>query len=59
MTLLVINGRRSPWSGEGSMPQCRECQGQEAGMGGFLSRERWGEIGGFQGKPGKEVTFEM
>jgi hypothetical protein len=24
MALLVLNGRRGPWSCEGSMPQCRE-----------------------------------
>jgi hypothetical protein len=24
MTLLGLNGRRSPWSYEGSVPQCRE-----------------------------------
>ena len=43
--LVIINGRRGPWSCEVSMPQCR-------GMPGLGSRNRWvgeqGEgIGGF------------
>jgi hypothetical protein len=39
-----------------------ECQGQEAGVDGFVSRGR-GEVivGGCfsEGKPGKGITFEM
>jgi hypothetical protein len=38
--MSVINGRRGPWSCEGSMPQCRGCQGQEVGVGGLVSRGR-------------------
>ena len=55
---MVINGRRGPWSYEGPMPHYR-------GMPG--SGSRWakeegeaGEDRGFsEGKPGKEITFEM
>jgi hypothetical protein len=37
-----------------------ECQGQEAGVGGLVSRRRGERIEGFQrGKPGKGITFEM
>ena len=42
------------------MPQCRECQGQEAGVGGLGStREGGGDRGFSEGKLGKEITFEM
>ena len=43
-------------------PSVGECQDQEAGVGGLLSRERREGIGGgcfLEGKPGKEITFEM
>jgi hypothetical protein len=33
MALLGINGRRGPWSCEGSMPSVRECHGAEEGVG--------------------------
>jgi hypothetical protein len=48
---LVINGRRGPWSCEGSMPQCRGMlgpgswsewvgeQGEREGDGGFSEEE--------------------
>ena len=52
---MVIKGRRGPWSCEGSMPQCREMPGQEAGVGGLMSRGS----GFLEGKPGKEITFEI
>jgi hypothetical protein len=57
MVLLVIIGRRSPWSYEGSMPQCK-------GMPGPGSRSGWvgeqGEDRGvFKEKPGKGIIFEM
>jgi hypothetical protein len=43
-------------------PIVGECQGQEKGVGGLLSRGR-GEGGGdrgcLEGKPGKGATFEM
>ena len=43
-------------------PSVRECQGQEAGVGGLGSRGRRERIGGecfLKGKPGKGITFEM
>ena len=39
--------RSSPWSCEGSMPQCRGMPGQEMGKGGLVSRGREERIGGF------------
>jgi hypothetical protein len=36
-----------------------ECQGQEAGVGGLVSRGRGGDRGFAEGKPGKRITFEM
>jgi hypothetical protein len=71
MALLGINGRRSLWSCEGSMPQCRgigECQGREVGVYGWVrgntlieAGEGGDEIGSFwgRGRLGKGVTFEM
>jgi hypothetical protein len=41
------------------MPQYRECQGQEVGVGGLVSRERGEDRGGLEGKLGKRITFEM
>jgi hypothetical protein len=39
-------------------PSVRECQGQEAGVSGLVSRRRG--IGEFsEGKPGKRITFEI
>jgi hypothetical protein len=56
----VIIGRRGPWSCEDSMPQYRQCQDQEVGVGGLESWGRWGEGRGFsEGKLGKGITFEM
>ena len=40
-------------------PSIGKCQGQEAGVGGLMSRGRKEGIGGFGGKPGKGITFEM
>jgi hypothetical protein len=41
-------------------PRIGECQGQESGVGGLVSRRMWEGIGGFsEGKPGKGITFEM
>jgi hypothetical protein len=38
-------------------PSIGECQGQEAGMGGLVSKGRgWGFS---EGKPEKGITFEM
>ena len=39
-----------------------ECQGQEAGVGGLVSRGSEERIGGrelSEGKPGKGITFKM
>jgi hypothetical protein len=58
-----INGRRGPWSCEGSMPQCR-------GMPGWGGKSGWGntfiEAGGGEwdrglqeGGLGKGITFEI
>jgi hypothetical protein len=35
MALLLINGRRDPWSCEVLFPSIREFQVQEAGVGGL------------------------
>jgi hypothetical protein len=41
-------------------PSVGECQDQEAGVGGLVSRGRGkGNTGFSEGKPGKEITFEM
>jgi hypothetical protein len=41
-------------------PSVGECQSQEAGVGGLVSRGSGGEDTGFsQGKPGKRITIEM
>ena len=45
--LLDTNGRRGPWSYEGSMPQCRGMSGQE-------SRSEWV---GEQGEGGCDSGF--
>jgi hypothetical protein len=39
-------------------PSVGECQGQEAGVGGLVSRGEGGR-GFSDGKPGKGATFEM
>ena len=66
--MSYINGRRGPWSYEGSIDaQCRGIEGGDVGVGGWVgehphrSRGREDGIGGFQewGKPGKEITFAM
>ena len=59
-SLVVINGRRGPWSCEGSMPQNRRMPRPE-------SRSVWvgeqgkgkGDMGFSEGKLGKGITFEM
>ena len=57
---MGINGRRGPWSCEGSMLQCRGIKGKEAGVGGWVeeylhrSRGREDGIGNFwEGETGK------
>ena len=67
MDLSCISGRRGSWSFEGLMHQCKEIEGGDAGVHGWVgeypyrSRERRDGIGVFWegGKPGKEKTFEM
>jgi hypothetical protein len=42
------------------MPQCREFEGQEAGVSGLVIRGREEGIEDFQrGKVGKGITFKM
>jgi hypothetical protein len=36
-----------------------ECQNKEEGVGGLVTRGRRDETGFSEGKPGKEITFEM
>jgi hypothetical protein len=54
--LVWLSGRRGLWSCDGSMPQCREIEGGEVGVGGWVeehphrSRGREDGIGGFQGR---------
>jgi hypothetical protein len=62
-----INGRRGPWSCEGSMPHCKGMPGQGGGSGwvgtGTPSKKQWERewdrrfLG--SGGPGKGITFEM
>jgi hypothetical protein len=48
MAYSVINGKRGPWSCEGSMPQYRGMPGPGMGVGGLGSRGRQEGIGDFQ-----------
>jgi hypothetical protein len=41
------------------MPQYRECQGQEMGVGGLRSRVEGGYRGLLERKLGKGIAFEM
>jgi hypothetical protein len=50
--LVKYNGRRVPWSCEGSMPHYRGMPGLGMGVGG-------GDRGCSEGKVGKRITFEM
>ena len=45
--LVVINGRRGPWSCEGSMPQYRGMPGPGMGVGELGSRGRGEGTGNF------------
>jgi hypothetical protein len=60
MALLVINGRRGPWSCEYFLPQCRGIPGPGSGSG-WVGEQ--GDGGGdrelLEGKPGLGITFEM
>ena len=43
-------------------PSVGECQGQEVGLGGLVSRRKGRSVRGrvfSEGKPGKKITFEM
>ena len=40
-------------------PSIWECQGQEVGVGGLMSRGRKEGMGALKGKIGKGITFEM
>jgi hypothetical protein len=58
--LVVINGRRGPWSCEGSMPQYRVMPGPGSRSGWVGEQGEGGEDRGFsEGKLGKGITFEM
>ena len=64
--MLDINGRGDPWSCEGLIPQCGECQGGEAGVGEWVREHYDKSRGGREcdrdfpkGKLAKEITFEM
>jgi hypothetical protein len=60
MALLVINGRRGPWSFEGSMPQYRGNARTRNGSGWVGEQGEEGGGRGFsEGKLGKGITFEM
>jgi hypothetical protein len=57
---LVINGRRGPWSCEGSIPQYRGMPGPGIGVGDLGSRGSRDGIGDFlERKLGKGITFEI
>jgi hypothetical protein len=56
----IINGRKGPWSCEGSMPQCRGMPGPGSGSGWVGEQgEGEGDRGFGEIKPGKGITFEM
>ena len=59
-SLSVINGRRDPWSCEGSMPQYRRMPGPGSRSGWVGEQgDGGGDRGCLEGKPGKGKTFEM
>ena len=53
MALLDINGRRGPWSCEGSMPQCRRMPGPESKSGWAGEQGEREGLWFLEGKPGK------
>jgi hypothetical protein len=56
---LVINGRRGPWSCEGSMPQNRGMTGPGSGSEWVGEQGKGGGDRRFsKGKLGKGITFE-
>jgi hypothetical protein len=58
MAYSAINGRRGPRSCEGSMPHYRGMPRTRNGRIGEQGEEG-GDRGFSEGKPGKEITFEM
>ena len=57
---LFINGRRGPWSCEGSMLQCRGLPGPGSRCGWVGEQGKGqGDRGFSKGKLGKGITFEM
>ena len=59
MNLSDINGRRGPWSCEGSMSQCRGMPGPGS-RSGSVGEQGEGGIGNFwKGKQERGMTFEM
>ena len=57
---MVINGRRDPWSCEGSLPQNREMPGPGNRSGWIGEQGKGGGDRGFsERKLGKGITFEM
>ena len=48
MTYSVMNGRRGPWSCEGSMSPYRGLPGPGIGVGGLWNRGKEEAIGDFQ-----------
>ena len=60
MTVSGINGRRGPWSCEGSIPKYRGMPGPGSGRGWVGEQgEKGGDRGFLEGKPGKGIKFEM
>jgi hypothetical protein len=59
MALLVINGRRDPWSVKARWTSIGECQDQEAGVWVGEQRKEGEDRGFSEGKQGKGITFEI
>jgi hypothetical protein len=58
---MVINGRRGPWSCEGSMPQYRGVPGLGS-WSGWVGKGRGGGGGDrrfLEGEPGKGIAFKV
>jgi hypothetical protein len=53
--LLVINGRDALGPVKAQCSSVGECQGQEVGVDGLVSRGRGEEMGVSEGKPGKGI----
>ena len=58
--MLVSMGREVLSPVKALYPSVGECQDQEVGVGGLVSRGRGiGDRDFLEGKPGKSITFEM